>query len=145
MLCGASLLVAKPNETVTVLNGDKVAALTRSRVENGDLWIPAADLPRVNEFTVKPQGACREDICIPLAKSLKKNGSINLSGFARQVRQAIVNEGPVWSLGEIPVLRAGFLQSRVAPDFAVRDRQGKTVHLKDFRGRKILLLTWASW
>ena len=31
--------------------------------------------------------------------------------------------------------------SRVAPDFAARDRQGRTVQLTDFRGRKVLLLT----
>ena len=33
----------------------------------------------------------------------------------------------------------------LAPDFAVPDRKGKIVHLSDFRGKKVLVITWASW
>src|ERR1035437_7694434 len=49
------------------------------------------------------------------------------------------------SFGEIPVLRGAFYNSRIAPDFAVPDRTGKLVHLSDFRGKKALVITWASW
>ena len=145
LLLGTGVLRGAPKLSATVLYGDRETALPDTRVENGDLWIPASELTRINEFTVKPQGACREDVCIPLPKALKRSGWLNLSGFARKVRQSVVNEGSTWSFGEMPVLRAGFLESRTAPDFAVQNRQGKTVHLKDFRGRKVLLLTWASW
>lgn len=145
LLWAGAALSAAPRVTATVIYGERTTALSDVKIESGDLWIPAAELPRVNEFTLKPQGACREDVCIPLPKALKRSGWVNLSGFARKVRQPVVREGSAWSLGEMPVLRSGFLQSRTAPEFAVRDRQGKTVRLKDFRGRKLLLLTWASW
>lgn len=145
MLMGTGALWAAPPSGITVLYGDREIPVSLSRVEKEDLWIPATKLPQINEFVVKPQGACREDICIPLPKELKKNGWLNLSGFARKLKQAVVHEGSIWSFGEMPVLRSGFLQSRVAPDFAIRDRKGKTVRLTDFRGRKILLLSWASW
>ena len=145
MLMGAGALWGAPSPGATVLYAGRQIGLTASRVEKGDLWAPFSDLPRINEFAVKPQGACRADVCIPLGKDLKRNKWLNLSGFARKIRQPFVNEGPLWSFGEIPVLRAGFLNSRIAPDFAVKNRQGATVRLTDFRGRKILLLTWASW
>ena len=145
MLLGTGALWGAPKVAATVLYSDRETTLPDSRTENGDLWIPASEMPRINEFTVKPQGACREDVCIPLPKALKRNGWLNLSGFARKVRQSVVNEGPLWSFGEMPVLRMGFLESRAAPGFAVLNRQGQTVRLNDFRGRKILLLTWASW
>ena len=32
-----------------------------------------------------------------------------------------------------------------APDFTLPDRNGKPVKLSQFRGKKVLLLTWASW
>ena len=32
-----------------------------------------------------------------------------------------------------------------APDFALPDRNGKIVRLSDFRGKKVVLVTWASW
>ncbi|MEW5883880.1 MAG: redoxin domain-containing protein [Armatimonadota bacterium] len=31
------------------------------------------------------------------------------------------------------------------PDVALTDMAGKTVHLSDFRGKKVILFTWASW
>ena len=51
----------------------------------------------------------------------------------------------VWSFGEIPVVRGSFLESRIAPDFTVPDRKGRPVRLSQFRGKKVLLVTWASW
>ena len=32
-----------------------------------------------------------------------------------------------------------------APDFALQDIQDKTWHIKDFQGRKVVLVFWASW
>ena len=145
LLGAASAMWGAPTAMLTLLYDGRQTALAKSRVESGDLWIPVAELPRVNEFTVKPQGACRADVCIPLPKALKRGGWLNLSGFAQQVRQAVVNEGALWSFGEMPEVRSGFLQSRTAPEFSAPDRQGKPVTLHDFRGRKVLLLTWASW
>ena len=111
------------------------------------LWVRKSDLPRINKFELKPQGACRDDICIPIPANMTRGGYFNYSAFARKVGQTVVadaSEG-VWSLGEMQMLRGGFLKSRVAPDFAIPDRRGRTVHLSDFKGKKVLLVTWASW
>lgn len=145
MFWATTTLWGAPTTTVSILYEDRETVSPSSRLEGGDLWVPTSVLPRINGFEVKPQGACRADICIPLPKQLKRGSWLNLTGFARKVRQTFVNEGSLWSFGEMPVLRSSFLQSRVAPDFAVADRQGKPVRLTDFRGRKILLLSWASW
>ena len=145
VLFAAGTLWGAPSGAVNILYEDRSTSLAASRLEKGDLWIPTAELPRINQFVVKPQGACRADICIPLGKDLKSGNWLNLTGFARKVRQAYVHEGSLWSFGEMPVLRSGFLQSRLAPDFAVADRRGQPVRLTDFRGRKVLLLSWASW
>ncbi len=51
----------------------------------------------------------------------------------------------VFSFGEIPAIRSAAAASGEAPDFALPDRTGKIVHLSDFRGRKVFLVTWASW
>jgi len=37
------------------------------------------------------------------------------------------------------------LSSLKAPDFTLPDMNGKARSLSDFRGKKVLLLTWASW
>ena len=141
----AAALAAPATRTATVLYQDRATQLDHARVEGNDRWVRSADLPRVNEFEVKPQGACRADICIPLSKDLKKAEWFNLTGFARKVGQAAVNDSGVWSFGEVPLLRGTYFNSRIAPDFAVPDRKGHVVHLSDFRGKKVLVVTWASW
>ncbi len=139
----ASSLRAAP--VTTVLYNDRSVTLDQVRPDEKDLWIHGADLPRVNEFTLKPQGACREDICIPIPKDLKNGAWFNLSGFAKRTGEAVVRDSSVWSFGEIPVMGGSYLSSRIAPDFAAPDRKGKLVHLSDFRGKKVLVVTWASW
>jgi hypothetical protein len=131
-----------------VLYNDHVAKLDKIHPDAhnlNDLWVRAADLPRINEFELKPQGACRADMCIPISKNLKTGEWFNLTGFARKLGETVVADSGVWSFGEIPVVRGNFYNSRIAPDFAAPDRKGRPVHLSDFRGKKVLVLTWASW
>lgn len=142
---GPALAFAASAAPATVLYGDHTIAIDRTRPDPNDLWVRFADVPRINQFEIKPQGACRADLCIPVSKSLRSGEWFNLSGFARHIRQSVVADSGVWSFGEIPVLRGDFYRSRVAPDFAVPDRAGRLVHLSDFRGRKVLVVTWASW
>ena len=141
----AAAFAAPSTSTVTVLYNDAVVKLDKIRPDAKDLWVRAADLPRINEFELKPQGACRADMCIPIAKTLKSGPWFNLTGFSRKLGQAYVTDAGVWSFAEIPVMRGSFYSSRIAPDFAVPDRTGKIVHLSDFRGKKVLVFTWASW
>jgi hypothetical protein len=144
---GATVAFAGPaaSPAATVLYNDRVAKLDKIRPDARDLWVLAADLPRINEFELKPQGACRADICVPISKNLRNGRWFNLTGFARKVDETVVTDSGVWSFGEIPVVRGNLYSSRVAPDFAVPDRTGRTVHLSDFLGKKVLVVTWASW
>jgi hypothetical protein len=142
----APLVLAAPAATTaTVLFGERAVPLDKVRIVNQNLWVQKQDLPRINEFEVKPQGACRADVCIPLSKTLKNGDWFNLTGFANKIGETVVTDQNVYSFGEIPVLRGSFYNSRIAPDFAVPDRKGKVVHLSDFRGKKTLVITWASW
>ena len=71
----------------------------------------------------------------------------NLTAFAKRIGQPVVADADarVWSFGEIQALRGSFLEGRVAPDFTVSDRAGHPVHLARLRGKKLLVVTWASW
>jgi hypothetical protein len=136
---------AAPATSTTVLFGDTATTLSQTRVEKSDLWIRPADLTRVNGFELKPQGACRAEVCIPVPKAMRKSGWFNLTGFAKRAGQSWVNDGQTWSFTEVPILRAGYLRSRTAPDFAVPDRKGRMFKLSDSQGKKRLIVTWASW
>ena len=142
---GAAVAMGAPATGATVLYNDRTVKLDQARTDPNGLWVRASDLPRINEFTLNPQGACRADMCIPVPKQLKSGQWFNLSGFAQRLHQASIHDSGVWSFGEIPVVRGDYYRSRIAPDFAVPDRKGRIVHLSGFRGRKILVVTWASW
>ena len=56
-----------------------------------------------------------------------------------------VRDGDVWSLGSVPEVRRVGLESAIAPDFEVTERNGNTLRLSDLRGHKVVLFTWSSW
>jgi len=144
----AGLASAAPLAPSTVLYGDRSVTLSNLRPDpKGALWVRKADLPRINDFQIKPEGACRADMCIPISKDMTHGDFFNLTAFAKKVRESVVVDSTsrVWSFGEIPAVRGSFLNSRIAPDISVPDRKGRVVSLTDFRGKKVLLFTWASW
>ena len=140
-----------PSPSATVLYDDRAIPLDRIGVdparEADALWIRKSDLPRVNGFELKPQGACRADLCIPVPKTMTRSDFFNLTAFAKKAAQPVVAEpsAKVWSFGEMQALGGGLSNSRIAPDFEVLDRLGRAVHLAGFRGKKALVITWASW
>jgi hypothetical protein len=122
---------------------------------SNDLWITPSDLTRATRFAIKPQGVCRDELCFPLPKSRKaefisKKGAttwFNLSEFARLIKQPFVTDqkNGVWYFGARASEQIGYLTSLEAPDFTLPDLNGKLHSLADFRGKKVLLVTWASW
>ncbi len=140
------LAYAAPDTTsATILYADRSIPLSAVRTEGGELWVRASDLPKINEFELKPEGACRASVCVPLSRGMRKGDWFHLTAFARKLGQSWITEPSVWSFSEIPLLRGTFYSTRMAPDFGVTDRKGRIVHLSDFRGRKTLIVTWASW
>ena len=122
---------------------------------SSDLWITTSDLTRATRFVIKPQGVCRDELCFPLPKNRKaefvsKKGAttwFNLSQFARLVKQPFVSDqkNGVWYFGVPAAEQNGYLASLEAPNFTLPDLNGKLHSLADFRGKKVLLVTWASW
>jgi hypothetical protein len=78
---------------------------------------------------------------------MARGAYFDLTAFASKVGQSVVADTAtrVWSFGEIPLVSGAFLESRTAPDFSVPDRKGRPVRLSSFRGKKVLVVTWASW
>jgi len=133
----------------------KVIELEKTLPDVRHLWVTPADFTRITGFDLKPQGACFEDICIPIKQDadsdlfVKRDGQpwLNVTAFAEKVQQsyAVDRDAAVWSFGMVPSARKAFLNSAMAPDFELTDRNGDVVRLSDFRGKKVMIITWASW
>lgn len=116
-----------------------------------ELLINPSDLLAVNGFEIKPEGACLDDLCIPLTPELTvhKDGQdwFNVSAFADLLEQPYVAdlEARVWSFAEIPANRENRLLNAMVPDIEVTDRSGNVIRLADLKGKKALIVTWSSW
>ena len=138
-----------------VIANDTTTTLANSLEDSDALWIASDELERATGFELKSEGACLGDLCVPIRQDednelFKTQGGkrwVNVSLVATKLNQPFLvdREEGVWSLGVIPAARASTLESAIAPDFAIADRNGKTIRLSDYRGKKVLLVTWASW
>jgi hypothetical protein len=115
------------------------------------LWCSARDAEAATGWVAKPEGLCRGPVCVPLPagreRELVDGGRIDLAALWRHLGQPAVHSdrGHAWVLGQSARDRAAALASLEAPDFALPDPAGRVHRLSDHRGKKVLLVTWASW
>jgi hypothetical protein len=138
----------------TIIYDNVATVLEPALPDPGQLWVTIADLKRATGFELKPQGVCRNELCFPLPKDRQKEfvrtdsgkESFNLTAFADLVHQPVAHDQAtaVWYFGLRADQRQGLASLR-APDFTLPDIQGKKHSLSDFRGKKVFLITWASW
>jgi AhpC/TSA family len=142
-------------EKTTALFDGAVVNIENTLADPIDLWVSPEDLTRVTGLVLKPEGACVADICIPVKQDtdsnlfVKRLGKqwVNATALAAILGQSVVadRDANVWSFGQVPAVRASSYDQGVAPDFALNDREGNTVRLSDYRGKKVIIMTWASW
>jgi len=135
---------------------DDVATDLSARLEAGELWISRGDLAPTTRFELKPQGVCRGEICYVLPPSPSQESEFlreesgkswfNLTAFARLAGQPVAHDSSrsAWYFGVRSDQRRQ-LASLEAPDFTLPDIEGRQHSLSDFRGKKVFLVTWASW
>jgi hypothetical protein len=150
----ATVPAAAKELRTTIVYDDNVTDLAAAREDAGQLWITTADLKRATRFEVKPQGVCRDELCFPLPKARQQEFIhktppmtwFNMTAFANLVHQSVAHDAAMatWYFGLRSDQRQQ-LSSLEAPSFTLPDLQGKPHRLSDFRGKKILLVTWASW
>lgn len=93
--------------------------------------------PELIGWEAKPYGLCRGEVCVPFPL---EDGRVDVRAFAKRLNQPVVQEGDVWAFGE--PRRAVTLE---APDFTLPDVDGRLHSLSETRGKKVMLVSWASW
>jgi hypothetical protein len=119
------------------------------------LWVTTTELQKATGFELKPQGVCRGELCFPIPKPRKdeflrtrsRTTWFNLGAFAKLVDQPVARDEAlrVYCFGARADQRNAHVRSLQAPDFSLPDKDGRQRSLSEFRGKKVLLVTWASW
>ena len=91
-------------------------------------------------WEVKPEGACKGEMCVPLP-----DGPLDARVLSERLGMALVadEQHGLWALGPESGGRA--LASARMPDLELPDRHGRPFSLRSLRGTRIVMVAWASW
>ena len=100
---------------------------------------PPDELERRTGWAIKPEGACRGEVCVPL------QAPFDARDLARRLSMALVHDQrhQLWALG--PESGAKALVSAELPDIVLPERDGRDFALRSLRGTKLFMIAWASW
>jgi hypothetical protein len=137
----------------TIIYDEQSSHVPTASADGDNLWIPIQDLRRATGWELKPEGACLGDQCVPIGQgreleTVSADGTaFNLTAFALMLGQPVVYDdaAAVWVFGPAGADRQRKLLSLEAPDFSLPDLDGKMHSLSEHRGKKVFLVTWASW
>ncbi len=108
---------------------------------------PSSDeLARGTGFELKPEGACKAEICVPLPARVRlPGGRVDARAFADALGMGIVEDAARrrWALGPESGGRA--LSTAVVPEITLPDRHGRPFRLGSLKGTKVFMCAWASW
>ena len=109
-----------------------------------NLSIPRAEFEAGTGWTLKPEGACKGDVCVPLGGV--PDDPLDVRAVAAKLGMPLVEapEHGVHALGP-ESLGGRALTSAEAPDLTLPDLEGKPFRLSSLKGRKILLYAWAPY
>jgi hypothetical protein len=111
------------------------------------LWMSPKGAEKATGWTLKPEGMCRADACVPLPATALKPNEVDVAVFWKKLGGPVIasEERDVWALGAPADERNAALEGLAAPDFTLPDVNGVPRTLSQLRGKKVFLATWASW
>lgn len=129
---------------------DEVTTIDAVTDADGHVWVPPSDLAAATGWTLEPVGLCQGDRCIPTDLNpglVGDDGRVDLARLAPLAGGLLVVDAAerVAVLGASAGTRAAELASGLAPDFTLPDLDGEPFSLDEMRGRKTLVVAFASW
>ena len=130
---------------------------TTATAAGDDLWLASDELAAATGWKLEPQGLCQGDRCVriphgrehELVRETQRQGSrlVNVAALARLLEQPMLRDDAhgVWYVGDAAPARRAATRSLQAPDFTLPDLDGRLHSLADYRGKKVFLVSWASW
>ena len=97
-------------------------------------------------WEAKPEGMCKGEVCVPAPGAVRADGRLDVAVVAERLRMPVVHDElrRLWAVG--PATVGGHaLDTAVAPELELPDRDGNPFKLSALQGRKVLLVAWASW
>ncbi len=97
-------------------------------------------------WQLKPEGACKGEICVPLGDAGPDSDTVDLAAIADRLGMGLVHDDQVgmWALGP-ETLGGRALATAEAPNLTLPDLDGNEFELASLRGNKVLLVAWSPY
>jgi hypothetical protein len=113
-----------------------------------ELALDEGDFATRTGWTIKPEGACKGEVCIPLPDGVRTaDGRLDARTVAARLGMPLVADDAhgLWALGPETATTGKVLTTAAAPDLELPDRDGRPFRLSSLRGRRVVMVAWASW
>jgi hypothetical protein len=118
-------------------------------IRAGRVLISRDALTDVLGWTLKPEGLCRDDVCVPVRDrdALVEGERVDLVAAADALGRPTVLDADagILAVATARERRSTALQSLLAPDVTLTDLEGAPHSLSQWRGQKRLLHAFSSW
>ena len=103
--------------------------------------IDPAELESRTGWSIRPEGACRDDVCVPLP-----DGPLTAATLSERLGMPVVTdeEHGLTALGPASFTGRSIEAVRV-PDLELANFEGEPVRLADVRGSRTVVVSWAPW
>jgi len=111
------------------------------------LDLTAEEFAAVTGWEIKPEGACLDEVCIPLPPlDLDAEGRFDVTVIADRLDMPIAHDDThdLWAFGPRSGDRRVLDRARM-PELVLPDFDGNPFDLASERGRKVVLVAWGSW
>ena len=112
------------------------------------LDVATADYEAASGWHLRPEGACKGDVCVPLPDDVRSHDGtrVRLDKLAERIGAPLVHDGErgIYAIGPSTVAGRA-LTTAEAPELELPDLDGNVFRLSSLRGQKVLLVAWASW
>jgi hypothetical protein len=107
------------------------------------IQVDARQFERQTGWEIKPEGACRDERCVPLPEG--NTDLVDLHVASERLNMPLIHDDEfgLWCLG--PESGGKALTSANAQELELPDWRGETFRLDSLRSQKVLLVAWASW
>jgi hypothetical protein len=125
---------------VTVIYEGRETEVRVGGIDGDELWLASPELAAASGWELKPEGICKDEICVPVPEARRSTlirdsstgPQVNLAEFAQRIEQPFAHDdkNAVWYFGPPAWEWKDRRTSHEAPDFSLPDLNGQVHTLR---------------
>lgn len=115
------------------------------------LRVPVDEFTALTGWEAKPEGMCRGEVCVPAPGALDSSTGttqmVDVEAAAAKLGMPIVHDAEhgVWALGVATATGRALASAKAVFPSSLIDAAGRAFDFASLRGRRMIMVAWASW